>query len=106
MTKPKKLKLWPNSKTQIMTKLKKNCNKTIQLKLWQNSNSYCDKNPKIKLWQNLKTQIVTVVLVIEVTVAVVTVIIVTSFSKKKHLDKQWHTLGGAFCDSCEVFSSL
>ena len=38
-------------KTQIVTKLKKNCDKT------QNSN--CDKTHKLRLRQNLKTQIVT-----------------------------------------------
>ena len=66
-----KLKLWPNSKTQILTKLKKlkfggkkqnlNCEKTkilTKLKNW-----ICDKtkfweNKKIKFWQNSKNQIV------------------------------------------------
>ena len=38
------LKMWQNSKTQIMTKLKK---------------PYCDKTQKHKLWQNSATQIVT-----------------------------------------------
>ena len=32
-----KLKMWPNSKTQIVTKQKKlNCDKTQKLKVWQN----------------------------------------------------------------------
>ena len=70
--KTKKPKLGQNSKTQIVTKLKK------KLKLWQNSktqifkqiqNSNCegkktlklflDKTGKVKLWQNSKSQIVT-----------------------------------------------
>ena len=47
-----KVLMWQNSKTQIVTKLKKeNCDKT------QNLN--CDKTQKLKLRQNLKTQIVT-----------------------------------------------
>ena len=41
-----KLKLWPNSKTQIVTKLKKT---QIVTKL---KNSNCDKTQKLKLWQN------------------------------------------------------
>ena len=45
-----------------------NCDKTQQLKLWQNSktwimkklkNSYCYKTQKPKFWQNSKTQILT-----------------------------------------------
>ena len=43
VTKLKKIKLWQNSNT--------NCNKTQKPKLW--------KNLKLKLWQNSKTQIVT-----------------------------------------------
>ena len=90
-----KLKLAQNFKTQIVTKRKKsNCDKTQQLKLWQN---YIKK--KVKLWQNLKTLIVTVVLVTVVTVAVVTVIIVKSFGKNYLTPRQ---LGADFCDSCNV----
>ena len=78
--KTQKLKLWLNSKTQIVTKLKNsNCDNAQTLKLWQNSktqkmtklkNSNCDKSnkkkpknidkaQKLKTWQNSKTQIVT-----------------------------------------------
>ena len=72
-----KLKLWWNSKTQIVIKLKNsNYDQTQKLKLWKNSktkiviklnfwqNSSCDKTQivtKLKLWQNSlcdKTQIV------------------------------------------------
>ena len=78
--KTQKHKLWKNSKTQIVTKLKNsNCYQNQKLKLWeklksktlttqklkvgQNSktqnvtilkNSNCDKTQKLKLWQNLK----------------------------------------------------
>ena len=49
----KKLSLWPNSKTQVVTRLNNsNYDKTQKLNLWQNSN--CDNS---KLWQNSKTQI-------------------------------------------------
>ena len=62
------VKLWCNSKTQIVMKLrnpncdkalkkKKNCDETKKLKWWQNSNG--DKTQIIKLWQNSKTLIVT-----------------------------------------------
>ena len=80
-----KLKLWWNSKTQIVMKLKNlNCDETKKLKLWQKlknsiltkfklwQNSNCDKIQmrekkskknqiltKFKLWKNLKTQIMT-----------------------------------------------
>ena len=64
-----KIKLWHNSKTQIVSEIKNsNCDKTQQLKLWPNSKtqnvtklkiSNCDKTQKLKLWQNSKTQIVT-----------------------------------------------
>ena len=56
-----KLKLWQNSKTQYLTKLKNsNCNKTWKLKQWKNQkksncdnkNSNCDKNQKLELQQN------------------------------------------------------
>ena len=60
--KTQKLKLWPNSNTQIGTKLKRsNCDKTwivIYLKLWENSN--CDKTQVVatlKLWQNSNCEI-------------------------------------------------
>ena len=44
--KTQKLKLWQNSKTQIVTKLKNsNCYKTQNCKFWQNSN--CDKTQKL-----------------------------------------------------------
>ena len=43
---------------------------TPKLKLWQLTNSNCDKPKKIKLWQNSKTQIVTVVIGTVVTVVV------------------------------------
>ena len=67
--KTKKITLWQNSKSQIVTKFKHSyCDKTQKLKVWQNSKtqivtkfkkSNCDKNQKIKLWQKSKTQIVT-----------------------------------------------
>ena len=71
----KKLKLLQNTKTKIVTKLKKTRILTIlkkfkwdriQLKVWQISktqtvtkfnNSNCDKTQQLKLWQNSKTQI-------------------------------------------------
>ena len=43
---------------------------TPKLKLWQPTNSNCDKPKKIKLWKNSKTQIVTVVIGTVVTVVV------------------------------------
>ena len=60
MTKPKnpecdktqELKMWQNSKTLIVTKLKTQ----IVTKL---KNLSCDKTQKLKLWQNSKNQIVT-----------------------------------------------
>ena len=87
--KTQKLKLWPNSKTQIATKQKKvwqnfktqmvtkiknsNCDQTKNIKLWgekKNSktpivrkkklqNCNCDKTQKLKLWQNSNTKIMT-----------------------------------------------
>ena len=37
-----------------------NCDKTQELNLWRNSkNQNCDKTQKNKLWQNSRTQIVT-----------------------------------------------
>ena len=64
----KKLKLWRNSKTKIVPKLKNpNPDKTqvvTKLKLWQNSNfdkikknSNCDKTQKLKMWQLVLLQI-------------------------------------------------
>ena len=85
-SKTQKLKLWQNSKTRIVTKLKNsnfdNVKNVTKLKLWQNSkcerkkklknskcdkiqimtklkNSKCDNNQKFNLWHNSKTQIVT-----------------------------------------------
>ena len=80
--KTQKIKLWPNRKNHIVTKLKNsNHGKTeivTKLKLWQNSNydktkkktkcnktqivknfknSNCDKTQQLKFWQNSKTQI-------------------------------------------------
>ena len=73
----KKLKLWWNSKTQIVMKLKNsNCDKTQKLKLWRNlkpklwwisntqivmklKNSNCDEIQKLKMWWNSKTKMVT-----------------------------------------------
>ena len=49
--KTEELKLWQNWKTQIVTKLKKYRN-------WQLENSNCDKNKNLKLCQNSKTQTV------------------------------------------------
>ena len=80
--KTKNLKLWWNSKSQILMKPKNsNCDETQKLKLWwisntqivtklKNSfcdenqivmklkNSNCDETPKVKFWRNSKTQIV------------------------------------------------
>ena len=42
--------------------IKKNCDKTRKLKLWEEKkpkNSNGDKTQKLKLWQNSKTQIMT-----------------------------------------------
>ena len=53
-----KLKLWQNSQSQIVTKLKNlNHDSNQKLKVWQNSN--CAKTEKLKLWQTSKTQIFT-----------------------------------------------
>ena len=64
-----------NSTTEIVMKLKNsNCDKTLKLKLWQNSKTHSDKTQKLKLlkknsknlcetkpklWQNLRTQTMT-----------------------------------------------
>ena len=65
------LKLWWNSKTQIVIKLKNsNCDETKKLKWWQTlktkngdktkKNSYCEKNPKTQIVTKLiLTQVVT-----------------------------------------------
>ena len=52
--KTKKIKLWQNSKSQIVTKLKNsNYNKTQKLNLWQNSITQITKKlERIRLWQN------------------------------------------------------
>ena len=43
--------MWQTSKRQIVTILKKsNCDKTLKIKLWQNS--------KLKIWTNSKAQVV------------------------------------------------
>ena len=49
-----KLKLWSNSKTQIL--IKKNLKTWIVMKL---KNSNCDETQNLKLWQNSKAQIMT-----------------------------------------------
>ena len=91
-----KLKLGKTSKTQIVTKLKNsNSDKTQILKLCQNSN--CDKTQKLKLWQNSKTQIVTK-LKISNCDKTQKVVIGTTW----HLNNRWDVLGAAFCDSCNV----
>ena len=84
VTKNQKHKLWQNSKTQIMTKLKKT---QIVTKL------------KNKLWQNSKTKIVTLVIVTLVTVVIVTYLVKTTWL----LDNRWNVLGAAFRNSREVF---
>ena len=78
--------MWPNTKPQNYDKTQTQFG--IKLKLWQNSNSICDKTQKNKLWQNSKTQNMTVVIVTVVTVAVVTVVLVTSFSKNNLTPQQ------------------
>ena len=75
--------MWPNTKTQIVTKLKnsnydKTKKKMWQLKLWQNT--------KIKLWQNSKT--VATVAVVHCPAAVMTAVIVTSFSNNSLTPRQ------------------
>ena len=115
--------MWKNlKKSLILTKLKKlNCDKTNKKpKLWQNSNSNCNKTKKNKLWQNLKDQIVTklkntncaklkkincsnsktqIVIVIKITV-VTEEVIMTSFSKNTlttdHLSGQLFTILAMF----------
>ena len=62
------LKLWQNSKTQIVTKLKNsNCDKIQKILWWQNSNTQivtklqrpnCNITPKLKLSQTLKNYVV------------------------------------------------
>ena len=54
-------KMWQNSKTRNVTKLKNwNCDKTQKFKLWHNSKTEnCYKSQKLQLWKNSKTQIVT-----------------------------------------------
>ena len=55
------LKLWQNSKTQMVTKPNNsNCDKTQKHKLWKKVKKWkCDKPQKLKLWQNSTIQIVT-----------------------------------------------
>ena len=87
ITNAQQLKLWHDSKTQIVTKLKNsNYDKTKKnSKLWLNSkiqivtnlkNSNCDKTIKKKLWQNSKTQIGT-----GVTEATVVTEVTTKFNR-------------------------
>ena len=80
--KTQKNKLWQNLKGQIGTKLK---------------NSDCAKLKKINC-DNLKTEIVIVVRMTVVT----EVVMMTYFSKKKHLDNR-PTLRAAFSNSCNVY---
>ena len=73
-----------------MTKLKNsNCDQTQKLKLCQNlkknDNSKTKIVTKLKFWQNSQIEVVTVVIA---TVALVTVVIVTSFSKNNLTPQQ------------------
>ena len=53
------LKLWCNSKSQIVMTLKNsNCHDTQELELWWNSKTQIVMKLKLKLWWNSKTQIV------------------------------------------------
>ena len=54
-----KLKMWQNSKTQIVTKLKtSNCDKTQKIQFETKLKSTnCDKSQKLKLWQNKKLKL-------------------------------------------------
>ena len=56
--KTQQLKLWLNSKTQIVTKINRS---QIELKLWKKklNNLKYDLIQKLKLWQNSKTKVVT-----------------------------------------------
>ena len=50
-----KLKIWQNSRNQTGSKLENsNCDKTQKLKLWQNSNTKILLNSKLEFDQNLK----------------------------------------------------
>ena len=60
------------------------CDKTQKLKLWQNSKSLT--MTKIKTWQNLKNQIVMVVIVTVVTVVTVVVRVTSSCKNNSKLD--------------------
>ena len=64
-------------------------------------NSNYDKTLNIKLWQNSKTQIVTVVIMTLVTEAVVTLAKVT-LVLTWHLESRWDVLGAAVRKSCNV----
>ena len=87
--------------TQIVTKLKNsyceklnsNCEKTQKLELWPNLKKItCDTTQQLQLWQNSKSEIVTLLKKCNCDktkkkiVTVWTVVIGTSFSKKK----TWH----------------
>ena len=120
-----KHKLWPDSKTQIVTtqKLKlwqnwkfklwgnsnTNPDKTQKLKLWHNfKNSNCYKTQKLKLWHNSKCdknqklkfwqKLKTLTIVI---VTVVTVVIATPFSKNNLTPRQ-----PMRCSRCSFFLFL
>ena len=53
-----KLKVWENSKSAILTKLKNsNCDKAQKLRLWQNFNLNSYKPQKLKLWKMQKQKL-------------------------------------------------
>ena len=63
--KTQKLKLWENSKTQIVTKLKTEIGTTTKISpknskfnCDETEKSNCDETQKLKLWSNSETQIV------------------------------------------------
>ena len=99
-----KLKLCPNSKTQILTKLKfwqnSNCEKKINNSKCEGKKLKLGQNSKLKLWQNLNYD-------------------KSQFMRRKkqnlkgflvgtfwHLDNRWDALWAAFCVFCNVFCEL
>ena len=119
-----KFKLWWNSKTQIVMKLKtqivmtlktSNCDKTL--------NSNCNKTQKLKFCQNSKTQIVTKLKLWQksncekksITQNVTKLKNSNCHKTQKlelwhrtfwHLDNLWDDLWTAFCDSANVFLTV
>ena len=122
------LKLWQNSKHKCWQLKNSICEKTQKFKLWQNSrtkmgtkfkNSNCDKAQKLQLWPNSKTQIVAInflkkcdktkkktQIVTVVLVTVLTVVIVTSFSKNNLTPQQPRCSWGSFSWFSRCFPNM